>query len=50
MLSAAKHLLVLIEGKQKQIPRFGRDDTVRRLFQQESVSCCCSPQKQSVKE
>src|SRR5215831_8197839 len=32
MLGAAKHLLFVIENKQEQIPRFARDDIVRRLF------------------
>jgi hypothetical protein len=34
MLSVAKHLLFLVEGKQKQIPRSARDDTRRGLFHQ----------------
>jgi hypothetical protein len=32
MLSAAKHLLFLVENKQKQIPRFARDDIVGASF------------------
>jgi hypothetical protein len=32
MLSVAKHLLFLVENKQKQIPRFARDDNRRGLF------------------
>jgi hypothetical protein len=32
MLSAAKHLLFLVENKQKQIPRFARDDNAGGLF------------------
>jgi hypothetical protein len=31
MLSAAKHLLSLIKTKQKQIPRFARDDSMERF-------------------
>jgi hypothetical protein len=31
MLSAAKHLLFLIENKQQQIPRFARHDSVGRF-------------------
>jgi hypothetical protein len=32
MLSIAKHLLFLVENKQKQIPRFVRDDNRWDLF------------------
>jgi hypothetical protein len=32
MLSAAKHLLFLVENKQKQIPRCARDDMVGTFF------------------
>ena len=32
MLSTAKHLLFLVENKQKQIPRFARDDIVEGFF------------------
>jgi hypothetical protein len=32
MLSAAKHLLFLVENKQKQIPRSARDDIVGAFF------------------
>jgi hypothetical protein len=32
MLSAAKHLLFLVENKQKQIPRSARDDAVGAAF------------------
>jgi len=32
MLSAAKHLLFLVENKQKQIPRSARDDMVAAFF------------------
>jgi hypothetical protein len=34
MLSPAKHLLFLIENRQKQILRFTQDDMVRDFFQQ----------------
>jgi len=34
MLSAAKHLLYLIENKQKQILRFAQDDMVWGVFPQ----------------
>ena len=32
MLSEAKHLLFLLEDKQKQIPRCARDDIVEAFF------------------
>jgi hypothetical protein len=32
MLSAAKHLLFLVENKQKQIPRCARDDIFGTVF------------------
>jgi len=32
MLSVTKHLLFLIENKQKQIPRSARDDIVEAFF------------------
>jgi hypothetical protein len=32
MLSGAKHLLFLVENKEKQIPRFARDDMVGAFF------------------
>jgi len=32
MLSGTKHLLFLVENKQKQIPRSTRDDTVEAFF------------------
>jgi hypothetical protein len=32
ILSAAKHLLFLVESKQKQIPRFARDDMIGGSF------------------
>jgi hypothetical protein len=33
MLSAAKHLLFLVENREKQIPRFARDDIVGPFHQ-----------------
>jgi hypothetical protein len=32
MLSAAKHLLYLLESKQKQILRFAQNDVLRAFF------------------
>jgi hypothetical protein len=34
MLGAAKHLLFLVENKQKQIPRCARDDIIEASSQQ----------------
>jgi hypothetical protein len=34
MLTAAKHLLFVVENEQKQIPRFARDDMAGAFFHQ----------------